>query len=373
MPALPPSASLDSRPTTRRWTPAWIVSAPAGRRGRAVIIILLVILAIGWVDLLTGFWVSLQLFYLIPILMAVAWLGWRGALVTSVVCVIVRLAGDVAAGMFLQVDALAVFWNRLAEVGVSWILVWVFHALISLQRDLERRVQQRTASLEQAVTARDEMQRQLFEVSERERSTIGHDLHDGLGQHLTATSIAANVLATRLAANAHPDADRARKVVDLVQEGIAQTRQIARGLLLSAVEPADLASELEELVTSLQREHGIACSFEVRGKVERINVATASQLFYIAQEAGRNSARHAKATRISIALAIDARELSLEVVDDGVGLPVLAPDRPGMGLRIMRHRSELIGAVISITAMPDRGTRVRCRMTLPIPEMAAAS
>lgn len=129
-------ASTESRPATP-WTPVWLVSAPPQRRARSFAIIFAVVVAIGWLDYLAGFWVSLQLFYLIPILMSVAWLGWRAGVVTATMCVVVRVIGDGAAGIFQHVDPIAVFWNRLAEMFVSWILVWIFHALISLQRELE--------------------------------------------------------------------------------------------------------------------------------------------------------------------------------------------------------------------------------------------
>lgn len=216
------------------------------------------LLVIGWIDYAAGFWVSMQLFYLVPIVLAVAWFGWRAGCGFAILAVLLRLAGDTAAGMFDQISTGSVLGNRAVEACISCILVWLFHALFSLQRELEERVRQRTASLEQANAARQELQRQLAEAGRRERSAIGHDLHDGLGQHLTATSMAANVLASRLAAAGHTEAEHARPVVELVQGGIAKTRRIARGLLLSAIEP-------DQLAAGIRREHGIACQFTLPG------------------------------------------------------------------------------------------------------------
>lgn len=348
-----------------RWARFWLAAPAPEHRGRSIVIVLAVLTALGWVDYAAGFWISLQLFYVIPTLMSVVWLGARSGAAIAALCVVVRVVGDAAAGMFDHVAPIAVFWNRLAELCVYWILIWVFNAFITLQRDLEERVRQRTASLEQAVAERDELQKQLFEVARLERSAIGHDLHDGLGQHLTATSIAANILAARLTATGNPEGDHARKIVDLLQEAIANTRQIARGLLLSAVEPAELSTELDELAATIRKEHGIACVYTLSGTVGRISVATASHLFYIAQEAARNSVRHGSPTLITIECATLQDHLTLSITDNGSGIASLDPERPGMGLRIMHHRSQLIGGDFTVTSVDGTGTRIQCRIPLP--------
>lgn len=354
-----------------RWARFWLAAPAPERRSRFIVIVLAIVTALGWIDYAAGFWVSLQLFYVIPTCMSVVWIGPRPAAAIATLCVLVRVIGDGAAGMFDHVVPVAVFWNRLAELCVYWILVWVFNAFVTLQRDLEERVRQRTASLEQAVNARDELQKQLFEVGRLERSAIGHDLHDGLGQHLTATSIAANVLATRLASSGNPEGDRARKIVDLLQEAIAKTRQIARGLLLSAVEPAEFSTELDELAATIRKEHGISCVCTLSGTVDRISVATASHLFYIAQEAARNSVRHGSPTHIAIECATRPDGLMLSVTDNGSGIASLSPERPGMGLRIMRHRSQLIGGDFTVTSVDGAGTRIQC--CIPLPATAAST
>lgn len=331
-----------------------------------MLIVMCMVAAIGWVDYVSGIWVSLQLFYLIPIMLSVAWLGWREGCVVVALCVLTRMGGDIGAGIFRQIEPIAVFWNRLVDLGVSCILVWAFHTLISLQRQLEARVRTRTAALELAVAARNHMQAQLMEVSRRERGAIGHDLHDGLGQHLTATAMAAEVLAARLKARDDASSGDARTIVRLVEEGIAQTRHLARGLLLSTIEPEQLVLELEELCASASREQHVPCTFSVDGTSRISDPATASHLFYIAREAVHNALRHAGATQVAVSLTADSSSIALTVTDDGCGLPPRAVLNTGMGLRIMAHRSELIGAEFSVTPAPGGGTLMRCLMRLPL-------
>ena len=337
----------------------------SSRPVRSVAIIAGLIAVIGWIDYISGVRISLELFYLIPIGISVAWLGWRVGCATAVACIGVRMVGDQAAGGYNH--PLVAFWNRLIDLFMYFVVVGTMHALISLLREVDERVRRRTAALQQAIAERDQLQTELFEISRRERSDIGHDLHDGLGQHLTATSMAANLLANNLAAGGHAAANDARTIVKMLQAAIGTTRKIARGLLLAAVEPEELIPELDELVAAFSREYPMACRFVHRGVTkDGLSVAVASHIFYIAQEAVRNAARHAHAAEVDISLIADERSLELAVIDNGRGLPPADALRPGIGLRIMAHRTELLGGEFMLGPGPDGGTAVRCRVPLPV-------
>ena len=319
------------------------------------------VVALGCIDYLTGR-ASLALFYLVPIALAVAWVGWQLACLIAIASLVIRIVSDLAVGPYTFPGTAT--WNRIMDLAMYFAVIWVIHAFITLHRELEQRVQQRTWALERALADRAQLQHQLFEAARRERAAIGHDLHDGLGQHIAATAMAATLLESRLAANQHPAAENAGKIVALLQDAVAMTRQIARGLLLSSVEPGELAAELEELASTLHTEFRVECRFALKGEVHDIDTATASHLFYIAQEAARNSLRHGRPTQVHIELSVEERALTLSVRDNGSG-----PTRPGargMGVRIMQHRSELIGGEFSMERIPTRGTRVRCRVHLPV-------
>lgn len=338
-------------------------------RVRSTWIVVALLIGIGWVDYFTGVRVSLNLFYLVPILLCDNWLGWRAATVSAVASIVFRYVGDYFADpSFVATLGVAMFWNRLVDLAVYIALLRIFDAHIMLRRDLEQRVRQRTVALEQAVIARQQLQTQLFEISRDERSSIGRDLHDGLGQHLTATAMASDVLATRLASESHPATKDAQVIVGLVQDGISKTRQIARGLLLAAIEPDELVSELEELASTVSDEHNVFCRFSLRGRPPSLDRGQASHLFYIAQEAVRNALRHAKPANIEIDLSHNKTGLTLTITDDGVGLPDRTAEPPsGMGLRIMAHRAELIGADFDLSPASIRGTCVRCQLPSPSP------
>jgi signal transduction histidine kinase len=339
---------------------AYLTAKPRRRRGRSIGIVFALVGAIGLTDYLIGTHISLRVFYYIPIALAVAWLGWFDAVATSVACVGVWLLGDYVAGS-TYVRRPDIVWNASIVLAMFLVVAWILEALLALHRELEDRVRQRTVALEEEMAARAVLQRELLEVGERERSSIGEDLHDGLCQHLVATALAAQVLAEQMAGRSDPAAADARGIVRMVEEGIAQTRRLARGLLLAVIPPDRLAAELGELAASVSKREGFPCRLVLRGQPRAPDAGTASHLFRIAQEAVRNALRHARPRHLEIVLAGDGQQLTLTVADDGPGLPP-REGGPGLGLRIMAHRAELLRGECAIEPVPGGGTRVRCRV-----------
>ncbi len=326
---------------------------------------------VGWLYVATSGVVTFQIFYLCPIILAVAWLGLGWGVAVAVLSAVLRLGGDYINAeshfdFFASSHLLRISSNRLSTLLVHFVVALVIHELIALSRQLEERVQTRTIALRQAVAARERLQSSLFEAGVRERGEIGRDLHDGLGQHLTATAMAARVLATRLRSRDDPLAADAQAVESLVTSGIDQTRKLARGLLLESVPPEQLCAELEELAVTASRQYRIPCTVFAEGAVERLDVNAASHLFYIAREALRNAMRHSGATRVSIRLEAGDESVELAVQDNGKGM-ALAADAAGMGLHIMRQRAEFMGGELRINHPPGKGTRVECSVPLTVP------
>lgn len=340
---------------------AWLIPPPTRPRSHSLLIVLTMVAAMGWLDYISGIWVSLQFFYLVPIVLTVAWLGWRTGCVIALFCVVVRFVGDVAGGIFSHVEPGAVWWNRLIDLCVCFILIGIFHALIKLQRQLERRVEDRTAALLEAVQAHRQLEQELLTVAANERNSFGQELHDDICQHLVGTAFATKVLASRLAAHDAAAATEAQAIVALLEEGADKTRKLARGLLLADIQPAELGEKLAQLATET-RGAGVSCRFQEIGDTTLDSADAAGQMFRIAQEAVRNALRHAAPRNIEIFLAGHPDAVSLTVTDDGRGLP--PPDRrgAGMGLRIMSHRAAYAGGTLSVGPHLLRGTRVYCHL-----------
>ncbi len=345
-----------------------ILTQPPVSRATRVVIVAVYVGVIGVIDYASGTSISLQVFYLAPIALALAWLGFFAAFVASVCSIIVRVGGD----YLLEAEYTrrpSIIWNVLGFLATYMIVAWILRAFITLRRELEERIHSRTAALEREVTAREHLQHELTEISERERRTIGNDLHDGLGQHLTAMAFAAEVLTQQLDRQDPLAAGTAREIGRLAGEGIAYSRQLARGLLLTAIEPASLTRELEELAAALERQTGVRCHFESRSAPLVGDSSTASQIFHIAQEGLRNSLRHAAPTMVNLSLHGEKSALVLAISDNGPG-----PAVPGGGdaaLREIEHRARLIGAEFTREINPGQGTRLCCRVPLASSPLAS--
>ena len=216
---------------------------------------------------------------------------------------------------------------------------------------------------------RQRLEKEIVAIAQRERWSIGHDLHDGPCQHFTGTALAARVLAEELAEKPEPAAGRAARIVTLIEEGIGQLRGVAKGLLLVSVEEGGLGSALRQLAVASTEQYHIRCECRCSGEPAVQDVATGSHFYHIAQEAIRNAARHSRPDLITIDLRADGAAQTLTVTDDGVGLGDRGQPSGGMGLRIMAHRAAVIGAVLAVEAAVPRGTIVTCRLPLPTPNL----
>jgi len=210
------------------------------------------------------------------------------------------------------------------------------------------------------------LEREVLNISESERQRIGHDLHDSLGQRLTAASMTANAMLEALRAEAPGLTPQGELVAQQLRGAIAEARALSHGLAPVAMEAEGLMSALGEMAASLSRSGRVRCVLDCPQPVRVASVEVGTHLFRIAQEAVNNALKHAAASEIRIGLEQQGPDLVLEVEDDGTGMDETVPHE-GLGLRVMRYRSRLIGGRLDIGASPAGGTRVSCRVSSPAP------
>jgi signal transduction histidine kinase len=323
------------------------------------------VLLIGLADFRLGTDLSMQVFYFLPVALAVIARGAKFGIGVSLACVAIWVGGDFAAGAHFS-SLMVPVWNAAIVLIVYLVLVWLLSSLLQLQIGLERRVEQRTAALASEIAGRERLEKSILEISERERRSIGHDLHDGLSQHLTGTAITGQLLADRLQDRAAEETADARKVVGLVKTAIDQTRRMAKGLLLADIDAEGLSAALFEFCATTTEQFRIHCTFINQEPTVPLppGDGMASHLFRITQEAVRNAIRHGGAKHVEVRLQARGRRLNLSIQDDGSGLPPPSQRGEGLGLQIMAHRAKMIGATIAIERAPAGGTMVQC--TLPL-------
>ena len=311
-------------------------------------------------DFAMGSEITLRFFYCIPLVLIVAARGTRPAIVMAVICDACWIVGDTVAGARYSTLIVPVS-NGLITLSVYLIVIWLLDGLLTLHREMERRVQERTEALTHEMSERGRLEREIINISEKERWSLGHDLHDGLGQHFTATAMAAQSHARGLEDEGHAGAGDAYRLVRMIEDGIGQTRQLAKGLLLVTVTENELADALREMTVASALHFRVPCDLRIAGTLTTADATVATHLFRISQEAVRNAARHGKPRRIEVWVSGDERGIFMTIRDDGLGLPPPEVRGAGMGLRIMAHRARLIGAHFDVRRASEGGTVVECQ------------
>ncbi|MFB3787487.1 MAG: ATP-binding protein [bacterium] len=210
------------------------------------------------------------------------------------------------------------------------------------------------------ITELKRLENEILDISNREQTRLGQDLHDGLGQHLTGISFLSRGLYQKLQSKTIEEARDALEITELVKQAIQQIRGLARGLLPMVVEDEGLESALFELASTTSRVYRVACEFTGGTPLDLLNPSLANHIYRIAQEAVSNAVKHAKAAHIGITLQKAGQGLILMVDDDGAGFAEGWEQRGGMGLRIMRYRAGMIGAKLMFQRSEDGHTRVIC-------------
>jgi len=215
--------------------------------------------------------------------------------------------------------------------------------------------------IEQALLESREQLRQLSAymeaIREEERKRIALEIHDELGQLLTALKMDVSLLKMRL--SGAPDLlGKVNGMRDLVEQTILMVRNVANHLRPAALN-FGLVSALEWLADDFGKRTGIPCQLVLNAGEPELDDAHATALFRVVQESMTNIARHARATRVYVTMMRDARGLVLNVSDNGCGFdPAAAGTRDSYGLLGMSERARLIGASLQIDSAPGSGTVV---------------
>lgn len=217
------------------------------------------------------------------------------------------------------------------------------------------------AELERAHRQLQALSARILELQESERAALARELHDRIGQSLSALSLGLNLSRSQLAPATLPAvALRLEGAQKLLEATIGQVRNVMAELHPPALDDYGLYAALRTYAESLGA--GIDLRVSVAGEdfSPRLPAAKEMALFRIAQEALVNTAKHGRAGQATVTLATTPERVTLAIDDDGQGFDPAqsGADLPSWGLSIMRERAEAIGAGLRIESAPGRGTRV---------------
>ncbi|WP_100218279.1 sensor histidine kinase [Dyella japonica] len=317
--------------------------------------------------------------------LALIWLGWRElgsietlqplALIAPVPLLIyvalrtqipgvgiVNLAlGAIAAqlsfsgyGPFLQNEPRATTVSiQLWMVGTS-VASLFFAALVEQRRATQRAL---SASGNEVM----HLAGRLIVAQEQERARIARDLHDNINQRLAVASMRLSALRPKLD-------DRNRNDVSQLQSDLialsSDIRHLSHGLHPSMLAQIGLTAALDELCMANRQHNGPAIDLKMPAIVENLPADVALCLYRVAQEALGNALKHARAKRITLVLRIDARQVDLDIRDDGKGFDLRATGRRGLGLMSIGERTRLLGGSYRLHSTPGQGTELGIRIPL---------
>ena len=312
---------------------------------------LLLVGLIGAVDWFTGYEVSLALFYGAPIMVAIWYCDKKAGMLVAIVCAIAWWWADILAGHMYPKRWLAI-WEPCLQFGYFGFVAWAGAAL----KEKHDAIRARIDLLEHA----HRLESEIIEISEREQRRIGRDLHDGLCQHFAAIGCGvASLRADLLQQHLPNEAAIAAELAELLNNGVVQARDLARGLVPVHME-AGLSCALEELVGSVSRLRAMECTFASDGNVDIGDASAATHLYRIAQEAINNACRHGAASAVRLALVGAAGSATLSISDNGRGISNTGNGSRGLGLNIMSYRARLVGGNLAIEQAPGGGTLITC-------------
>jgi signal transduction histidine kinase len=238
----------------------------------------------------------------------------------------------------------------------------------ALNADLERRVMERTRELEAANEQLHGLSMRLQSVREEERTRISREIHDELGQMLTALKIDIDLLPKRIAEGTGGPVSqvvrqRLATMSELANTMLHSVRRISTTLRPSVLDDLGLVTAIEWQAREFEKRSGVRCAVNCEPREVSLDPPGATALFRIVQEALTNVARHADATKISITLREEGSNFVLEVADDGRGATEAElRGARSLGLLGIRERARLLGGDVDIHGVSGQGTTVLVRI-----------
>lgn len=211
------------------------------------------------------------------------------------------------------------------------------------------------------VTAQRQLERQIVEISDREKDRIGRDLHDGLCQKLAGITALSASLSRQLGPHSQPGT-AAAEIAFLLKQTIVEARNLARGLNPVHLDGSGLIGALDVFATNTQALFDIVCTFRCNRSSIWLGGEVENHLYRIVQEAVQNSVRHGRAGRIWVTLSFAKGKGSLVIRDNGSGIQ--EGHNRGNGMNTMDYRARLIGASLAVRPAYRRGTQVDCAFSV---------
>lgn len=250
---------------------------------------------------------------------------------------------------------------------VYWFVAATLTVILLTSLYLIRSNRRLFAQLASLSDERRELAQQLISTRESTLRDISRELHDELGQVLTAMGAMLGRAGRQLPAGSAVQSDL-HEIQEIAQVTLDKVRSLSQTLHPSVLEDAGLDSTVDWYLSTIERQTGIEVFYERTGTARLVDGTAAIHVYRVLQEALSNVTRHSGARQVWVRLRLDDKTLQLEVEDHGVGIAPSSPRR-GLGMVGMRERASLIGGAVEFLRPVPGGTLVR--LVVPLPPLAA--
>ncbi|MGZ3920426.1 MAG: tetratricopeptide repeat-containing sensor histidine kinase [Bacteroidia bacterium] len=250
---------------------------------------------------------------------------------------------------------------------ISILIVSVLLGLSGLLFYQRKRLKQKEILNQERIKQQELRSKAILQAEENERTRIARELHDGIGQQLSAAKLNLDALANNLKLNKPEDSLLFKNVLDLMDESVKEVRQVSHSMMPNTLLKTGLASALREFINRISGAGGLKINLGIIGLNERLDQMTEQILFRVLQEIVNNIIKHSGATEVTIQLIRAEEELTLMIEDNGVGFNAaekLKDESGGIGLKNIKSRIEFLNGHINFDSFPGKGTTISIEVPL---------
>lgn len=211
------------------------------------------------------------------------------------------------------------------------------------------------------------LSQRLVQLQETERRSLSRELHDQVGQTMTALGIQLGNIENLKGADEQVFRQKLEDLKRLNADAMRTVRDLAMGLRPSMLDDIGLEAALQWQGRQFSRHTGVPCNVEVGGSLDAITDAHRTCIYRVVQEALTNCARHAKANSVVVSISTQEERIAVTVRDDGIGFNSRVTIREGLGLIGMKERVQALEGNLNIFSEPRHGTTISVRIPIGVP------
>jgi signal transduction histidine kinase len=355
-------------------------------RAFAVLLGVLALVVVGCLDFVTIKHISMLVFYFIPVCVFAWFLGFKWGLLAAGACTAVWYPNlikgmiDENHPVFDNEMMLTVMWNiaiRFFSLSVVALLVdWCKRLTIKVDTLVEQRTEALQTELEMQKRSDEQIRKltsQLSEAESQQRRALAQELHDSLGQDLSALKLGLQSMMSDNSAQTSAGSTRVRSALDVVDGLIRRTRTMTFELHPPMLDDLGLAPTLHRFAQGFTASTGVQVEIGESGELQPMSSGTRASLFRAVKELVHNAAKHGGAKEVTVSILWQSSRLRIVVDDDGHGFALAGAPRDekestqnhGLGLKWIQERLRVMGGSFYAESEPDsHGTRIIMEIAL---------